>query len=164
MGLHLISDELGVEVHLTDGVLHFIDNYRQHLGASKSEACGIIIGELRTSSLRVIDISPPADDDERTVNSFHRKSNSHQNYLNQLHEISNGILQYIGEWHTHPEPKPTPSPRDYSGWSKLMKNENFNQHPKLLWIAGNTVLENDWFKLIVDKKYYALRVCEGVVI
>ncbi len=52
----------------------------------------------------------------------------------------NGILQYIGEWHTHPEPQPRPSNCDYQGWSQLLSNGKFNELPKLLWIAGNKKL------------------------
>lgn len=161
LGLSLYSDELGFEVYLTDGVLHLINEYRQFLGAKNAEACGIIIGEIRSKSLRVIDISLPADDDERTIYSFFRKSRKHQNYLNNLHEISDGTLQYIGEWHTHPEPKPHPSNSDYNGWSKLINTKQFNEHPKLLWIAGNSNFTKDWFNLIVNKKYYNLQVNEG---
>lgn len=164
LGLNLYSDELGFEVHLTDGVLHLINAHRQFLDTKKAEACGIIIGEIRSKSLRVIDISPPADDDERTVYSFYRKSKKHQDYLNKMHEISNGVLQYIGEWHTHPELKPRPSNCDYNGWSKLIGNEKFNQLPKLVWIAGNYHFKEDWFNLIVDKRYYALRIQEDSII
>lgn len=164
MGLRLYSDELGFEVYLTDSALHLIYIHRQFVGTRNAEACGIIIGEIRSTSLRVINISPPADDDERTIYSFHRKSDKHQKYLNELHEISNGVLQYIGEWHTHPEPKPKPSNCDYKGWEKLITNAKFNELPKLLWIAGNKSHEQDWFNLLVNKKYYALRVCEEISI
>ncbi|AUT32464.1 TPA: peptidase [Acinetobacter nosocomialis] len=161
LGLHLYSDELRFEVHLTDSALHLIHLHRQFADAQKAEACGIIIGEIRSKSLRVIDISSPADDDERTIYSFHRKSTKHQSYLNKVHEISNGILQYIGEWHTHPEPQPRPSNCDYQGWSQLISNGKFNELPKLLWIAGNKSYKEDWFSLLLNKKYYALRVYEG---
>ncbi|RQL70933.1 hypothetical protein BJI62_20455 [Acinetobacter pittii] len=72
--------------------------------------------------------------------------------LNKVHEISNGILQYIGEWHTHPEPQPRPSNCDYQGWSQLISNGKFNELPKLLWIAGNKSYKEDWFSLLLNKK------------
>ncbi|WP_110975951.1 Mov34/MPN/PAD-1 family protein [Acinetobacter sp. WCHAc060042] len=164
MGLHLYSEELRFEVYLTDSALHLIHLHRQYADTKKAEACGIIIGEIRSKSLRVIDISPPAEDDERSIYSFYRKSKNHQIYLNKVHDISNGVLQYIGEWHTHPEVQPRPSNCDYKGWSQLMFNEQFNELPKLLWIASNKSYKDDWFNLLVNKKYYALRICEGGVI
>lgn len=164
MGLHLYCDELKFEVHLTDSALHLIHFHRQYVGTKQAEACGIIIGEIRSNSLRVIDISPPAEDDERSIYSFYRKSKKHQIYLNKVHGMSNGVLQYIGEWHTHPEAQPRPSNCDYEGWSQLMLNETFNELPKLLWIAGNQSYKEDWFNLLVNKKYYVLRIYEGGVI
>ncbi|HCA5258669.1 Mov34/MPN/PAD-1 family protein [Acinetobacter vivianii] len=160
MGLHLYSHELGFEVFLTDRALHLIHLHRQFHGTRKTEACGIIIGEIRSKSLRVIDISPPADDDERSIYSFFRKSRNHQKYLNKMHEISEGVLQYIGEWHTHPEPYPRPSICDYNGWNQLIGSEDFNQTPKLLWIGSNKSYSEDWFNLIVNKKYYTLKIRE----
>ncbi len=63
--------------------------------------------------------------------------------------------------HTHPEPQPRPSNCDYQGWSQLISNGKFNELPKLLWIAGNKSYKEDWFSLLLNKKYYALRVYEG---
>lgn len=158
MSLYLICEELEFEVYLSDGVLHFINQYRQKYGTLIPESCGIIIGEIRSKSLRVLNISPPAIDDIRTRNTFLRKSGRHQRYLNNWHTKSNGVLRYIGEWHTHPEPNPRPSSSDFQGWSELMTNNDFNVHPKLLWIASNSSYINDWFNLVVNKKYYNLNV------
>ncbi|WP_161511946.1 Mov34/MPN/PAD-1 family protein [Acinetobacter pittii] len=157
MSLDLYSEELDYEVHLTESALHTISLHRKLLQEHKPESCGIIIGEIREKSLTVIDISTPAHDDIRTRVSFHRKSSHHQLYLNKIHEISDGQLQYIGEWHTHPEPTPTPSFADYQGWNKLIHNPEFNLFPKLIWIAGNNNATADWFCLINNKKYYILQ-------
>ena len=89
-----------------------------------------------------------------------RISKHHQKVVDDAFKKSNGEWHYLGEWHTHPEAQPRPSNCDYKGWSQLIGNEKFNELPKLLWIAGNKSYKEDWFNLLVNKKYYALRIYE----
>lgn len=84
----------------------------------KSEAGGILLGHRRGSHFEIITITTPGPKDICTRTSFHRKDPSHQLIATTLWSESGWAIDYIGEWHTHPEIKPRPSEVDIKEWQR----------------------------------------------
>lgn len=78
------------------------------------EAGGILLGKRYQDREEYIvsDISEPNERDIRSRFSFVRDKHNAQRIINQLWAESNGIINYLGEWHTHPEYRATPSQVD----------------------------------------------------
>jgi len=115
------------------------------------EAGGIIIGALRRKDSRpmsltlpphieVIGITTPFADDDRTRNSFVRKSKSHIKAVKKAKLASNNNIDYLGEWHTHPEDNPSPSGVDQLHWEKNL----FNRHAVLIIVGRKSIWLGYW--------------------
>ncbi len=108
-------------------------SHRQLTPKSK-EAAGVLIGERRGPHIVIWTISHPSDEDIRDRFSVNRISKHHQKVVDQAFHKSKGTWQYIGEWHTHPEDVPSPSPTDINSWrTNLVSNEEL-----VLIIVGRT--------------------------
>lgn len=120
--------------------------YTQHF-ETDFEAGGVIIGSLRQKKeelfllsspphIEITDVSEPGLDDTRTRFSFVRKSKHHVELVKVAKANSNNDIDYLGEWHTHPEAKPTPSSIDIYHWKR-----NLNGRHAVLIIIG---IESTW--------------------
>jgi integrative and conjugative element protein (TIGR02256 family) len=65
--------------------------------------------------------------------SFVRKDPSHQLQARRIWEESAHTVDYLGEWHTHPEVAPSPSSTDRRAWIEVLSARK-EQHVFL--IAG----------------------------
>lgn len=110
----LFSDEI-----LTQFKIHI-----QSLDTDK-EAGGILIGEIRDDNYVVLAITEPQRKDGRSRCGFCRKDKNHIKLFTEFHQ-KNSNLTYIGEWHTHPEKKPSPSAIDVREWDKIKKAVKHN--------------------------------------
>lgn len=94
------------------------------------EAGGILLGRLiiDTNDIVIDYVTSPMNDDKRSRFGFFRAEQPHQSILFNKWESSFGTCNYLGEWHTHPEPVPKPSNRDIRSWQaqcqKLPKGRN----------------------------------------
>lgn len=100
---------IGVSLLLTDSVLSQLWRYRQKSHRNHEAGGMLFTRELSGGQLHVTSISTPGLHDKATPTSFvpDRKRG--------LKIIESKFKQgesFIGEWHTHHEIKPSPSPRD----------------------------------------------------
>ena len=116
------------------------------------ESGGILVGTRKPGTLlTVTDISVPQNKDLRLPSRFRRSPAGHQKIMDALWEDSGYQKMYLGEWHTHREPRPAPSPVDTSGWKSLAKGKQntpwmlfliLGQQELRLWtIDGQSVKE-----------------------
>lgn len=98
-----------------------------------SEAAGVLIGERRGPHLVVYEISEPGPGDIRRRCFVDRRGAHHQSNITEAFERSSGALQYLGEWHTHPEDYPSPSTTDQNSWKRHLASNN---EPVILLIIG----------------------------
>lgn len=85
--------------------------FRQAEGTN--EAGGILLGrEFIDQAVIVEEVTTPTAGDKTGPTWFERCRETAQQKVNEAWERSGGELIYIGEWHTHPEENPLPSPRD----------------------------------------------------
>lgn len=126
-----------------------LDKMKKHAQILENdfEAGGLIIGALRQKKeerfllnspphIEITDISEPGLKDLRTRFSFVRKGKHHRLLVNKAKTISNNNIDYLGEWHTHPEANPFPSSIDIFHWKKNLKG----RHAVLIIIG----IESTW--------------------
>lgn len=106
-----------VEPHVVQGV--FAQRQR---GPTDPEAGGILLGMRRGEHIHVTQLTGPGPEDRRTRTAFHRAKRSHQELALRQWRASGGVMDYLGEWHTHPEIKPSPSATDFREWRTLLRS------------------------------------------
>jgi integrative and conjugative element protein (TIGR02256 family) len=115
--------------------------FRQ-LRPEQEEAGGIVLGRfLRDAPNVIIDaVTTPRKHDQRNRFTFFR-SVSHQETLDQAWHASAGTTVYLGEWHTHPEPIPHPSGRDFRSWHDLLEHPSIPNDALFFVIVGQSALK-----------------------
>ncbi|RNB82185.1 hypothetical protein EDM59_21080 [Brevibacillus nitrificans] len=131
--------------------------YKQ-LNRYDKEAGGILIGRilLENGNFIVDDVSEPMKQDIRTRITFKRAPNGHQEYFDQKWAESQGRCFYLGEWHTHPEPVPNPSPVDILGWKRIMSLEH--EVETLFFIIIGQRQINVWFGNPINKEIKQIHI------
>ncbi len=117
---------------IEDQVIRFLAPYRQRLPDSP-ESGGILLGYRRESHLHVTNATAPTGTDIQSRTSFMRSADQHSQAAQSQWQDSRGTMDYLGEWHTHPELNPNPSVIDISGWKHICRSR---KRPMLFIIAG----------------------------
>lgn len=125
--------------------------------AGQPESGGILLGSLRGPHLEVTGFTRPGANDQRLAFQFTRQDVLHQRTAEQAWMSSAGAVTFIGEWHTHPSGRPTPSSMDTRSWSKLVRS---TRHPMLFLIAA----PNAWRAFLVTAGFIRCSVRSLAVI
>lgn len=136
---------------IEDTVINDMHEFQQ-LRISLPEACGILMGERRGINQQYLilkHISTPQPTDIRQPYYYHRQTDGHQEILNHYHKVSNGAIQYIGEWHTHPQKIAKPSLTDYMAW--IQTCSFFSNTVLVFYIVGN---EQDWIGIQINERIF----------
>lgn len=116
--------------------------YRQNT-ESRKEAGGVLMGRHIRDCLDVVidEVTTPMSRDRRTRFSFFRNQEQHQQILDEVWQASFRTTHYLGEWHTHPESVPTPSPTDLADWQKHLYSDIFSSSTLFFVIVGTEALQ-----------------------
>lgn len=69
---------------------------------------------------------------------FYRPPDDVDGQLARIYEESGGLTHYLGEWHTHPDAAPTPSPTDLSTLRGLARSRSVaTDTPFMVILGGN---------------------------
>lgn len=92
-----------------------------------TEAGGLLLGRhiLDCCDIVVDIVTLPMRGDIRKRGLFIRKSSSHQVLVERAWRNSKETCTYLGEWHTHPERSPTPSPVDRTNWEVRLREDTY---------------------------------------
>jgi integrative and conjugative element protein (TIGR02256 family) len=101
------------------------------------EAGGVLLGRhLRDGSAIIVDaVTTPMAGDRRSRTRFYRARRRHQAAIDTAWRDSDGTCTYLGEWHTHPESVPTPSPIDWADWQRRLRDDRYTE-PLFFLILG----------------------------
>lgn len=134
--------------------------FKKHIQRKKElpESGGILTGRILNKEIEITSCSVPSSDDIQSRYNFIRSHKTAQNFINYRFERSNGTEIYLGEWHTHPEDKPTPSNTDLKSFHKTLKNNRLNSDVHFMIIVG---IVETYFAVydkgdLVDQKYITL--------
>jgi integrative and conjugative element protein (TIGR02256 family) len=102
------------------------------------EAGGILLGRmiLGTADVIVDEAAGPAATDRRSRASFKRTAEDWQAKVDGAWESSRHAVNYLGEWHTHPEPVPSPSVQDLEEWQRIAVEAKYEQDSLFFVIVG----------------------------
>jgi hypothetical protein len=105
-----------------------------------NETGGVLIGsfDLERRIVYLVDTIPSPPDSEEWPTLYIRGSAGLANEVRAVSERTAGMLQYVGEWHSHPRHvPPLPSPDDckvFAWLTELMDRDGF---PAIMLIAGD---------------------------
>lgn len=134
--------------------LQIMDRYRQDR-QDKAEAGGILLGYRKGPNLHVVRITTPHVTDNRRRYRFDRAAYHHQQVALEQWRASEKTMDYLGEWHTHPEINPSPSGMDISEWTKITSRQPRPMVFMILGISGEI-----WLGISINK---VLLKCEVAV-
>ncbi|KWU48660.1 Mov34/MPN/PAD-1 family protein [Pseudomonas palleroniana] len=121
-------------VYLREQPLEVFSRYIQE-GIDSKEAGGILLGHVRGEHLEIIEATEPSFWDRRFRFLFERMPHFHHKLAMKRWRESNGLVRYIGEWHTHPQNVPTPSSIDLREW-QILAADRRDGRPLLALIVG----------------------------
>ena len=130
-------------------LLEIFRNHQQK-SSDKPEAGGYLLGQLFEKQVVVSVATEPGPGDQFSRFFFWRNKKRGQKLLNYFWKKSSGKLGLVGEWHSHPEPYPTPSTLDIQEAKKSFNKNKFAIDFMILMIIGNRALVNTWVG-ILDK-------------
>lgn len=124
---------------ITDEVIQCIYNISH--SSDQNESGGILIGKVSKdlSTIIITDITTPTTADRRGRFFFIRNKEAAQKVINTEWKRSLGVKNYLGEWHTHPERYPTPSPKDLELIDDCKKKNSNPFEFIFMIIAGNSI-------------------------
>lgn len=87
---------------------------REYTQTEGCELCGVLTGsQIDDKTFRISKVSPPCVASNSRCGCV-RDAQKGNAFIVQDYEQSEHTRVYIGEWHTHPESHPSPSPTDIS--------------------------------------------------
>lgn len=118
-----------------------------------NETGGVLIGSYDANfRLATVHFALKAPSDSKHfTNSFHRGTNDVTKAIIKLKERKPGV-HYLGEWHSHPFSKPTPSYPDIIQMQKFASRKQYGiRRPLLIIIGGSPLTQFDWHVSIHQK-------------
>lgn len=106
------------------------------------EAGGVLLGRhlLDVPHVVIDEVTVPTKRDGRLWAFFRRDHTDHQQVIDARWAASRGTCQYLGEWHTHPEPVPHASSVDTADWRRRLRTDVFDGDSLLFLIVGTSAI------------------------
>jgi integrative and conjugative element protein (TIGR02256 family) len=128
----------------TPAVLNIFSDHRQVI-PTEDENGGYLIGKQFGDQVVIEVATLPGRGDVQKRFFMQRNHKRGQKTLDHFWKLSGGELVLAGEWHTHPEANPIPSPLDQSETALSMKKGFYPLGFMVIAIIGNQSLVKSWF-------------------
>lgn len=125
-----------VSINIEAQVLATFDAHRQRRFYQR-EAGGQLFARVRHDDWEIAAATGPRSRDRRGRFSFWPHRPSEQEEIFEHHALG---FDYVGDWHTHPEDVPTPSPDDFSSIAEVVRRSTHHLPGFLLLIVGRKPL------------------------
>ncbi len=142
------TDQRNLVVFAPD-ILKVFKHYRQRF-FWQPEGGGILLGRRRGKHLEVMLATEPSHKDRRSAFSFVREADGHADIAEQAWRQGDKQIDYLGEWHTHPQRVPTPSAIDRLEWGKLILQRS-KLTPILVVVVGTKAIHAELIDGVQDK-------------
>ncbi len=156
-GKRLFDRPVGGVVSITHETMSLMWSHAQ-TDRQAPEAGGVLLGRLITDAEDVIvdHATPPSPVDRATRVRFFRSRRPANAAIRTYWEQSSATCNYLGEWHTHPEDRPTPSCIDLRNWQRVLTKSTFEQDFLLFIIVGRVELRL-WELRVGERSPHLLR-------
>lgn len=146
---------------ISSEALKVLHKFRQ-IDTSNKEAGGILLGRFVLDSNNIIidKVTSPQSKDRRSRFSFKKLDSYHQYRINKEWTESEGKINFIGEWHSHPESHPNPSSLDVQEWKRKSKEDVYDNSFLIFIIVGIESI-SAWSVTKVDQSIIKLDVVNG---
>lgn len=126
------------KLKINDDVIQIMEQCSQKTIENQKEYCGVLLGReiINTSNIIIDKVTEPSEDDIQKKFYFFRDKKYHQKKIIEEWKKSDGTCNYLGEWHTHLEDVPNPSPTDIKEWKKALKKFKFDGNELFFIIIG----------------------------
>ncbi|MCI0356409.1 MAG: Mov34/MPN/PAD-1 family protein [Acidobacteria bacterium] len=104
---------------------------------ARNESGGILLGLVFKDHDEIIELGAPIKTDKAKLFSFTRRKSPAQRKINYAWNTSGGHVVYLGEWHTHPGSRPTPSTQDRKMIENALRTTLMEIEYLYLVIAGD---------------------------
>ena len=121
-----------ISVRIGPQALATFDAHRQRRFYQR-EAGGQLFARVRDNDWEIVTATGPRSGDRRGRFSFWPHRASEQEEIFEQHALG---LDYVGDWHTHPEDRPSPSPNDLTSISEVVRRSRHHLPGFLLLIVG----------------------------
>jgi integrative and conjugative element protein (TIGR02256 family) len=112
--------------------LQVFTRYRQ--AKDEPEAGGLLFAEFNFPLIRIVEVTSPDISDQRWRTLFIPNRTLQRKRIRQIFALGQ---HFVGEWHTHPEPNPTPSQFDLKSMSDAFRKSSHELNHFLMIIVGN---------------------------
>lgn len=119
----VVLDELHTPTTIlltTTMVQTVVADLKQH--GHEKERGGILLGFRRGPHLHINEATLPMKSDVGTMFAFRRSSVGHREVALKRWRQSDRKIDWVGEWHSHPEKDPVPSSIDFSSWKDITRD------------------------------------------
>lgn len=124
----------------------------QHPNAT--EAGGLLFAEFHFPAIQIVAASPPHRQDGRWRTLFVPNRVLQRRLIKKYFKMGR---HFVGEWHTHPEPNPTPSNLDLNSMADAFQKSQHHLNYFLMVIVGNaTDTLNLWVSIHDGKACHRL--------
>lgn len=130
---------------LRPSVLSILEDHQQH--GDFPERGGLLLGEIyaEATTLYVSVASVPGPEDRSARFSWNRDQGRANRIIRAEWERSGGLVNYLGEWHTHPQDVPRASCVDMATMFRLVRRKTLVTPGLLMFIVGRKrVLAQYW--------------------
>ena len=119
-------------------ILTKISNFT-HCSGFHNEVGGILLGFRKKEHLYITKATLPGRSDQGSYSSFFRRDWSHQMIATNEWVKSGFRVDWVGEWHSHPESNPVPSSTDKTTWT----NQTIKRNVDMVYVIIG--FHRDWF-------------------
>lgn len=123
---------LGQTLILEDPVLAYFERHRQCTPHSR-EAGGQLFARFHDGRIVIERATGPRTTDRRGIVSFMPNRVAERREITRLFKSG---FHYVGDWHTHPEPRPVPSQTDIESFKDMYRKSRHNLAGFVMIIVG----------------------------
>lgn len=136
----------GQRIVFTPEVLrHFFESRQKHCW--QTETGGQLFATLSPTEIRILKATGPTRGDLRSRFGFRPDRRRQQREINQMRELG---LHFVGDWHTHPQRFPEPSPVDVSSIHDCVRESVHDLNAFLLVVIGTEEFPRGLFVALSD--------------
>jgi integrative and conjugative element protein (TIGR02256 family) len=145
-------------VYITNSAVHTLK--AESLAKPGFETGGVLVGFTDTTlhAVVVVAASGPGAHAEHGPTTFSRERAFCQSFLDYYAQSTNEIVDFVGEWHKHPEPNPKPSRVDIQTYRRLAADPQCHcELPLVLIVGTRTVSKSPLHEEFVQTNAYIFR-------